>query len=146
MRTMDEKEIRELINEWSWCTIVGTDGNIPYAIEVTYVNDGEYVYCGSRPGGSMHKCLKKNNNLVLKVCDADKTYPTWRAVAVRGKAEFINDREEVYRILRLVAKVRGQKEDSFDKVAEYILNNPDGTSLFRVPIKDITGVTRDQPI
>ena len=146
MKKMDEKEIRAFINEWSWCTIVGTDGNIPYAIEVTYVNDNEYMYCGSRPGGSMHNCLKNNNNLILKVCDADKTYETWRAISVRGQAEFISDKEEVYRILGMIAKVRGKKEDSFDNVAEFILNNPDGSSLFKVPIKNFTGITRDQPL
>lgn len=146
MRPMDEKEVIDFINEWSWCTIVGTDGNIPYAIEVTYVNDEGYMYCGSRPGGTMHKCLKKNNNLILKICDADKTYHTWRAVAVRGQAEFISNKEEIYRILHMIAKVRGKKEDSFDNVAEHILNHPEGPSLFKLPIKDFTGVTRDQPL
>lgn len=140
MRKMNEKETKDLIREWSWCTIIGTDGNIPYAIEVTYVSDGEYMYCGSRPSGSMHTCLKKNNNLILKVCDASKTYPTWRAASVRGQAEFISDKDEMCRIMRMVAKVRGLEENHFDNVAEFISKSPAGSSLFKVPIKDISGV------
>jgi nitroimidazol reductase NimA-like FMN-containing flavoprotein (pyridoxamine 5'-phosphate oxidase superfamily) len=140
MQTMDEKAIRDFISDWSWCTIVGTDGAMPYAIEVTYVTDGTYMYCGSRPGGTMHRCLKKNRNIILKICDADRTYQQWRAATVRGQAEFITDRDEIYRILRMIAKIRDKEENSFDGVAEFILNNPEGSSLFRLPIRDFSGV------
>jgi nitroimidazol reductase NimA-like FMN-containing flavoprotein (pyridoxamine 5'-phosphate oxidase superfamily) len=146
MKEMDEKEIRAFIDEWSWCTIIGTDGNMPYAIEVTYANDEAYMYCGSRPGGTMHNCLKKNNNVILKVCDAGKTCETYRAISVKGQAVFINDKEEVYRIMGMIAKVAGMQEDAFDKIAEYVVANPNGSSLFKVPIKDLTGVKRDQPL
>ena len=108
MRKMNEREIRDFISDWSWCTIVSTDGDKPYAIEVTYVTDGQYMYCGSRPGGTMHTCLKKNRNVLLKICDADRTYQTWRAATVRGQAELITDRDEVFRIIRLIAKIRGR--------------------------------------
>jgi nitroimidazol reductase NimA-like FMN-containing flavoprotein (pyridoxamine 5'-phosphate oxidase superfamily) len=141
MRKMNEREIRDFISDWSWCTIVSTDGDKPYAIEVTYVTDGQYMYCGSRPGGTMHTCLKKNRNVLLKICDADRTYQTWRAATVRGQAEFITDRDEVFRIIRLIAKIRGREENFFDKVAAFILKNPDGPSLFRLLINDISGVT-----
>jgi len=143
---MNEKEIRDFITDWSWCTIVATDGEQPYAIEVSYVIDEDYIYCGSRPGGTMHTCLKKNSNVVLKICDADKTYETWRALAVRGKAEFISDRDSVLRILRMIAKTRGKEENAFDNTIDYILSNPSGSSLFRVSLTDITGVTRDTPL
>ena len=140
MRKLNEQEIRNFINEWSWCTIIATDGDMPYAIEVTYVNDDDYMYCGSRPGGTMHTCIKKNNNIILKICDADKTYPEWKAASIRGKVEFITDRDEIYRVMRQVAKLRGLDENYFDKTAEFILKSDEGSSLFKLPIKDISGV------
>jgi nitroimidazol reductase NimA-like FMN-containing flavoprotein (pyridoxamine 5'-phosphate oxidase superfamily) len=88
----------------------------------------------------MHRCLKKNHNIILKICDADRTYQQWRAATVRGQAEFITDRDEIYRILRMIAKIRDKEENSFDGVAEFILNNPEGSSLFRLPIRDFSGV------
>ncbi|RMF95456.1 MAG: hypothetical protein D6734_05515 [Candidatus Schekmanbacteria bacterium] len=140
MRKMSEEETRNFINEWTWCTITAVKDDRPYAIEVTYVTDGEYIYCGSRPGGTMHNCIKKNNNILIKICDADRDYPQWRAASIRGQAEFLTDRDEVYRIMRMVSKLRKRDERHFDKVAEFILTNPDGPSLFKLPIKDISGV------
>ena len=140
MRAMSEEETKKFINEWTWCTITAVNGEIPYAIEVTYATDGEYIYCGSKPGGMMHKCIKNNSNVLIKVCDADHDYPQWRAASIRGKAIYMTDRDEVFRVMKMVSKVRRLEETHFDKVAEFILNNPDGTSLFKLPIKDISGV------
>lgn len=44
MRDMTEKEIRDFIEEWTWGTLIGVDGDKPYAIEVTYASDGEYIH------------------------------------------------------------------------------------------------------
>lgn len=140
MRPMSEKETRKFINEWTWCTITAVNGETPYAIEVTYATDGEYIYCGSRPGGAMHNCIKKNNNVLIKICDADHDYPQWKAASIKGKAVYMTDRDEVFRVMRMVSKIRRVEETHFDKVAEFILKNPNGPSLFKLAIRDISGV------
>jgi len=140
MRKLTEKEIRDFINEWTWCTLVGVNEGLPYAVEVTYATDGEYIYAGSRPGGVMFNSFKKNNNIMIKICDADKAYPTWRAASIKGKVEYLTEREEVFKVMRMVAKVRNLKEDHFYRVAEYILKYPGGSSLFKVKLDNLSGV------
>ena len=53
MRAMTEKEIRDFIEEWTWGTLIGVEGDQPYAVENTYATDGNNIYCGSMPGGKM---------------------------------------------------------------------------------------------
>jgi nitroimidazol reductase NimA-like FMN-containing flavoprotein (pyridoxamine 5'-phosphate oxidase superfamily) len=72
MKDMTEKEIRALIEEWTWGTLIAVDKNTPYAVENTYGSDGEYIYCGSMPGGRMARCIKNNPNVVYKICNAEK--------------------------------------------------------------------------
>ncbi|MBW2554331.1 MAG: hypothetical protein JRE20_09420 [Deltaproteobacteria bacterium] len=57
MREMTEKEIRDFIAEWRWGTILAVEDNKPYAVEVSYATDDNHLYCGSRPGGRMAKCI-----------------------------------------------------------------------------------------
>ncbi|MCX5898184.1 MAG: hypothetical protein NTY29_08320 [Proteobacteria bacterium] len=40
----------------------------------------------------------------------------------------------------MIGKITGWKEKSLDGVVESILKNPGGSSLFRLPIRDISGV------
>ena len=76
MKKMTEKEIRDFVEEWAWGTIIAVDGDKPYAIEVSYGSDGKHIYFGSRPNGKMAKCIRENQNIIFKICDADKFYPT----------------------------------------------------------------------
>ena len=68
MSKMTKEEILEFIESWAWGTLIGVEGDKPYAIEVSYGTDGEYIYCGSMPGGRMAGCLRANQNVVFKIC------------------------------------------------------------------------------
>ena len=59
MGKMTAPEAVDFIKSWAWGTLIGVEGNKPYAVEVSYGTDGEYIYCGSKPGGRMTKCLKE---------------------------------------------------------------------------------------
>jgi len=87
MREMSRKEMLDFIAEWRWGTVIGVEGDRPYAIEVAYASDDAYLYCGSRPGGRMAQCIKANANAAFKICDSDPEHRKWRAVIVEGKAE-----------------------------------------------------------
>ena len=63
MRNMTEKEIKDFIEEWTWGTLIAIDNDKPYAIELSYATDGEFIYCGSMPGGRMTRCIKNNANM-----------------------------------------------------------------------------------
>lgn len=139
MRDMTEDEIMEFIKTWTWGTLIGVEGNTPYAVEVSYGTDGEYIYCGSKPGGRMAQCIKANPNVAFKICDSDRSYSKYRAVIVEGKAERLTEYDDILHSVKYIAKQRGLDEHVFDSIAEKVSNNPESNSL-RIPIKKIGGV------
>ncbi len=141
MREMTEKEIRDFISEWRWGTILAVDGNKPYAVEVSYASDDDYIYCGSRPGGRMAKSIKSNSNAAFKICDSDPEHKKWRAVIVEGIAERLVKKEDILFFTRMLAKKMGRSENSFDALAEKIASNPDESNSIRIPIKVMSGRT-----
>jgi len=138
MRNMTEQEIRDFIKDWTWGTLIGVEGDKPYAIENTYATDGEYLYCGSMPGGRMAQCIKKNPNVVYKICNADRDYNEWKAVIIEGKAERLMDKAGILTFLRLIAKRMGKAEDALDFRVDKIVSNPDANAI-RIPLKVMGG-------
>lgn len=139
MRNMTEKEIRDLIEEWTWGTLIAVDENAPYAVENTYGSDGKYIYCGSMPGGRMARCIKKNPNVVYKICDAQKNYREWKAVIVEGKAERITKKEDMLYGMRLIAKRRGFPENHYDSIADIMAAKLEESNFIRILINNIGG-------
>jgi nitroimidazol reductase NimA-like FMN-containing flavoprotein (pyridoxamine 5'-phosphate oxidase superfamily) len=139
MKAMTEKEIRQLIKEWTWGTLIAVDDNKPYAIENTYGSDGKYIYCGSMPGGRMATCIKKNPNVVYKICNAEKDYREWKAVIVEGKAERLTKKEDMLYAMRLIAKKRGLPENHFDSIAEIMAEKAEESNCIRIPLDKVGG-------
>jgi len=140
MRRMREQEIRQFIEEWTWGTIVAVDGNKPYAIEVTYTSDGTHLYFGSRPGGKMARCVRDSSNIAFKICDSDKYFSKWRAVIVEGVGERLIKRDDIYYSVNLFIKRYNFPTEFFYDMAERMSNNPEISSLLRLPIENISGV------
>ena len=141
MREMTEKEIRDFIAEWRWGTILAAEDNKPYAVEVSYASDDNYLYCGSRPGGRMAKSIKSNPNAAFKICDSDPEHKKLRAVIIEGAAERMTAKEDVLYFVRLLAKKMGRPENAFDSFAEKIASNPEESNSIRIPLKVMSGVT-----
>src|SRR4030042_3584594 len=117
MREMTRKEMLDFIAEWRLGALMGVEGNKPYAVEVSYASDDQYLYCGSRPGGRMAACIKSNLNAAFKICDSDPEHKKWRAVIVEGKAERLTEKKETLYFVRLLAKKMGRPENAFDALA-----------------------------
>ena len=148
MGKMTEKEIRDFIEEWDWGTIIAVDGDKPYAIEVSYGSDGKYIYFGSRPNGKMAKCIRENQNIIFKVCDADKFYLTWRAISVFGKVEQLTKREDILYGMKMIAekiiyttKKTTVTEEQFKAIGEKLAANPEAGGPLRIAIENFSGVT-----
>lgn len=141
MREMSEKEIRDFIKEWRWGMLMAVDGNKPYAVEVSYASDDDYLYCGSRPGGRMANCVKANPNVAFKICDSDPNHTKWRAVIVEGVAERLTKKEDILKFTRLLAKKMGRPENAFDSLAERIAKDPENSNSLRIPLKVMSGRT-----
>jgi nitroimidazol reductase NimA-like FMN-containing flavoprotein (pyridoxamine 5'-phosphate oxidase superfamily) len=148
MRKMVENEIRDFVEEWAWGTIIAVDGDKPYAIEVSYGSDGKYIYFGSRPNGKMATCIRENQNIIFKVCDADKFYYTWRAISVFGKAERLTKREDILYGTKMIAeklkyttKRTSGTEEQLEAIGEMLAANPEAGGPLRIAIESFSGVT-----
>lgn len=140
MRDMTRDEIIAFIRHWTWGTLIAIDGSGPYAIELSYGTDGAYIYCGSRPGGRMARCIRENPNVAFKICDSDRSYHSWRAVIVEGRATRQTDPDDILRAVRCIARQRGMDERAFDHVARHIADNPQSNSI-QIPIETVSGCT-----
>ncbi len=148
MRKMTEKEIKDFIEDWAWGTIIAVDGDKPYAIEVSYGSDEKYIYCGSRPNGKMATCIRENQNIIFKVCDADKFYHTWRAISVFGKAERLTKREDIlYGMKMLAGKLtqNAERTSRLEAIGEMLAANPEKGGPLRIAIENFSGVTNFSP-
>jgi nitroimidazol reductase NimA-like FMN-containing flavoprotein (pyridoxamine 5'-phosphate oxidase superfamily) len=146
MQKMSDEEIRSFIEEWTWGTIIAVNGDEPFAVEVSYGSDGKHIYCGTRPGGIIAKCIKANPKVIFKICDADKHYPTWRAVSVFGKVERLTNREDILHCMRTIgkrvlytAKKKTRSEEEFEKIGEMLASNPESSTAIRIPIEKFSG-------
>ncbi len=140
MRDMTEQEMRSFIREWTWGTLIGVEGNKPYAVELSYGTDGNYIYCGSMPGGRMARCIRANPNVAFKICDSDRSYNRWRAVIIEGRAERLTEFADILYSVRCIARQRGLPETAFDRIAHRVAHDPESNSI-RLPIKVFGGRT-----
>jgi nitroimidazol reductase NimA-like FMN-containing flavoprotein (pyridoxamine 5'-phosphate oxidase superfamily) len=141
MRNMSPDEIIDFIKYYTWGTLIGVepDGR-PYAVELSYGFDGTYIYCGSRPGGRMARCLKQNQQVAFKICESDRSYSSYTAVIIEATAERLTSRADILASVRSIARQRGLNEKAFDGVVDHVAGNPGSNSL-RIPVTNISGVT-----
>ena len=95
----------------------------------------------------MAKCIRENQNIIFKICDADKFYPTWRAISVFGKAERLTKREDILYGMKLVAekvihiaKKTNLTEKQLEAIGERMAANPVAGGPLRIAIENFSGV------
>ena len=142
MSTMTKKEIFDFINTSAWGTLIGVEGDKPYAVEVSYGTDGKYIYCGSKPGGRMARCLHANSTVVFKICESDRNAEKFRAVIIEGKAERLTEFDDILHSLRHVARQVELDENALDAIAGRGAKNPK-SNFIRIPIKVVGGTKRE---
>jgi hypothetical protein len=94
----------------------------------------------------MARCIKANPNVIFKICDADKFYPSWRAASIFVKAERLTKREDILYGMRTIAKrviytakKTKRSEKDFEKIGEMMAANPETSSAIRIPIENFSG-------
>jgi nitroimidazol reductase NimA-like FMN-containing flavoprotein (pyridoxamine 5'-phosphate oxidase superfamily) len=141
MNKMTKAEIVTFIKSCAWGTLIGVEGDKPYAVEVSYGTDGDYLYCGSMPGGRMARCLQANPNVVFKICTSDRNAETFQAVIIEGKAERLTAFEDILHSLSRVARHVGLDEHALDPIAKRHCQNP-GSNFIRIPLSVVDGILR----
>ena len=140
MKTLSEDEIRQLMDEMVWGTLIAIDDGQPYAIETSFATDGEFLYTGSKYGGRMNKCIEKNPTVTFKICDSTKDAKLFRAAIVESEAKILTERDEIVQCLRAIYKKLGLPESRIEERAEKITAQTGSLSLYRMPLKKLGGV------
>ena len=138
MNKMSKAEITTFIKSCAWGTLIGVEGDKPYAVELSYGFDGEYVYCGSMPGGRMAHCIRDNANVAFKICECDWGYERYRAVIVEGRAERMTSREDIMLAVVQIARQRKLPDHAFAGVVDRLVDNQESNSL-RIAVTTIGG-------
>jgi len=138
MRDMSHAEIIDFIRYFTWGTLIGVEGDRPYAVELSYGFDGTYIYCGSMPGGRMARCVQGNANVVFKICECDWSYSRYRAVIVEGRAERMTSREDIMCAVAMIARQRKLPDTAFAGVVGRLVDNPESNSL-RIAVETVGG-------
>ena len=86
-KSISEQEIRKLMDELKWGTLIAIDNGQPYAVETSFAADEGFLYTGTKRGGRMHLCIAENPAATFKICDGDRRGHNYRAAIIESHAE-----------------------------------------------------------
>lgn len=140
MKNLSENEIRQLMDEIVWGTLIALDDKQPYAIETSFATDDRFLYTGSKCGGRMNKCIEKNSTVTFKICDSTRDAKLFRAAIVESEAKILTERDEIMHCLRTIYKKLGLPESRIEERADKITARRGSLSLYRMPLERLGGV------
>jgi nitroimidazol reductase NimA-like FMN-containing flavoprotein (pyridoxamine 5'-phosphate oxidase superfamily) len=135
---MTHNEIMDFISSWTWGTLIGVEQDRPYAVELSYGTDGDYLYCGSMPGGRMARCVRSNPRVAFKICECGWNYSRYRAVLIEGRADLLTEVEDIRYAVRRIAAQAGLNEHAFDGIVHRVASHPVSNSV-RIPLACVSG-------
>ena len=135
-----EREIRKLMEDENWGTLIAVDDGQPYAVETSFAVDDKYLYTGTKRGGRMNSCLEKNSAASFKICDGDHRGHNYRAAIVESKAEILKSREDVLYCIKIIYEKLGLATDNLEQRAAVYLEGKSALSLYRLPLTKFGGI------
>ncbi len=137
---ISEQEIRKLMDDEKWGTLITVDDGRPYAVETSFAADDNYLYTGTKRGGRMNRALEKNQAASFKICDGDHRGHNYRAAIVESRAEILTDREDILYCLKIIFAKLGLSLDSIEQKADTFAAGKGSLSLYRLPLENIGGI------
>ena len=134
---MTPEEMQGVIQRCNWATICTVDEQgLPYAVEATPFQMGEYICFMINPRGGTWKNLQGNANVLLKYTLASPDLDFWAGVSCRGTGEFLIDAPTLREGWRLLGEVM---RTDYSKAAETFARCTERSPLFRVRVAETTG-------
>lgn len=120
--------------------VAGDDG-YPYAVPLSYVYDGEYIYFHCAVTGHKIDAIRQNPKVSFCVIAKDDILPEkfttqFASVIVFGKAEILTDKEEKIAALRLLAEKYSPGADGAERE---ISGSLDRTGVVKIVVEHMTG-------
>lgn len=93
---------------WIALTTLGKDG-YPHTVPIGYFRLGDEVYIGCRAGTQKLKNIERNPKVSLMI-ESGKTMQDIKGVVIQGEATVLTAPEELLRLAREAARLRGTPE------------------------------------
>ena len=138
------EEIENIINEAQVCYLGMSENNIPYVLPMNFAYEPGVLYLHAAPEGHKLEVLEANPNVCININTGNELFHrhkevgcSWgmkfKSVNIFGKAGFIEDYAEKYRIMQLfMIKFSGESYE----FSEPSIRN---VAIIRVEIGKITG-------
>ena len=115
---------------WIILTTIGRDG-YPHSVPIGYFRLGDEVYIGCRTGTQKLKNIERNPKVSLLV-QSGSSMQDIKGLMIRGDATIFAEPDDLLRLGREAARVRGVPED------ELPTEGRPGAAYIRVPLANIT--------
>ena len=137
---ISDQEIRKLMDDEKWGTLIAIEDGKPYAVETSFAVDDNYLYTGTKFGGRMNTCLEKNPAAAFKICEGDNRGHNYRAALVESTAEILHKKEDIVYCLNIIYEKLGMSTDNLDQKADNYVAGKASLSLYRLPITKQSGI------
>ncbi len=137
------EEINNLLNSQSYCHIACCLKNEPYVVPLSYVYDGKFIYCQSKPGKKLD--IMSINPSVCLIVESMTAMNNWKSVICYAKFEKMNEKESIEaRALlfnRVMTLMTPESIHQFEhsKEGEIAYDNRIKDIMFRLKIEKMTG-------
>lgn len=127
--------------EYAVLSTVGSDG-MPYAVPVSPVKCGNFVYIHCAPAGRKLDNIKFNKNVCLVCVGRTRLLPEeysteYESAISFGECEIVEDREEkIFALRKLCEKYAPNNMDAFDAAINRSLHR---TCICKISIREISG-------
>ena len=135
-----EQEIRKLMDDELWGTLIAVDDGQPYAVETSFAADETSLYTGSKRGGRMNRCLVRNQAASFKICDGDHRGHNYRAAIVESQAEILTRREDILYSLKIIFTKLGISTENIEGKADTYAAGKGSLALYRLPLHKLGGI------
>ena len=142
-RQRDEIFAMEIVDQCAYAVLSMVDpDNKAYAVPLSIVRDGTYIYFHCAQEGYKLECLRGNPEVCLvcvgNVCPAlDRFTTAFSSAIVKGNCEEVtNDTEKINALRLLCQRYTPQNMAAFDQA---IVRSLARTAVYRIAITQITG-------
>jgi nitroimidazol reductase NimA-like FMN-containing flavoprotein (pyridoxamine 5'-phosphate oxidase superfamily) len=139
---MSESECEKVLKESTSGVLALAGNNYPYAVPVSFVYDGRFIYIHSSKKGQKIEMIADNHLVSFCVIGQDTIQPQsfstlYRSVVVFGKAEIVASEEEKKEALMKIAlKYSPDDKTGAEKEAQASLQ---AVAIIRITIEHLTG-------
>lgn len=142
-REMPADFARQVLDHCLWATLsMQTLDSTPYAVPLSIVRDGDYLYFHAAKAGLKTRCLKSNPRVCLvavseaQPCSRHFTMEYASAI-VHGTAQEVLDIQEKIHALRLLCL--RYAEDNMEHFEEAVERSLSRTAIWKIQIEEIAG-------